>query len=81
VAPATLDAHFGPQCEIHQSEGGALPIVAGEVGTGNRQVTRQVRWYCDRRTIVRLTLERCDETEAQGSYRIDQIAVSIREVR
>ncbi len=81
VAPATLDAHFGPQCEIHQSEGGAPPIVAGEVLPGNHPVERQVRWYCDKRTIVRLSLERCDETGGPSGFRINQIAVSIREAR
>ena len=81
MAPATLDSHFGPQCEIRQSEGGAPPIVAGEVQPGNHPVERQVRWYCDRRTIVRLSLERCEETGAVGGFRINQIAVSIREAR
>jgi hypothetical protein len=82
-----LDQYFGDTCDEHESEGGAQsqagpatelgvppPLLEGDVPLGNQSTVREVRWYCDRRTVLRIVLERCDAS----TFRPVQIAVSTR---
>jgi len=87
LASRELDQHFGDTCEEHETEGGAEsdagaatelgvppPLLEGDVPLGNQPSAREVRWYCDRHTVLRVVLERCDAS----SFRPVQIAVSTR---
>jgi len=71
---ATLASEFGPQCQVNEPEAAGSTAVTGEVPTGNNPTPGEVRWYCDRRTVVRLVIERCGTT---NQFRVRQIAVSI----
>ena|SRR5687767_1256675 len=71
---ATLASEFGPQCKENEPEAAASAAVTDEVPTGNHPTPGEVRWYCDRRTVVRLVIERCGTA---NQFRVRQIAVSI----
>jgi hypothetical protein len=70
---ATLAAEFGPQCKDNEPEAAGTAAVTDEVPLGNNPTPSEVRWYCDRRTVVRLVIERCGTNQ----FRVRQIAVSI----
>jgi hypothetical protein len=87
LASRELDQHFGETCEAHETEGGAQseagaatdlgvppPLLEGDVPLGNQPTVREVRWYCDRHTVLRVVLDRCDAS----TFRPVQIAVSTR---
>lgn len=60
-----LQAQFGAQCRDHEAE---QPGAAEGEG-------RQVWWYCDHRTVVRVVVERCD---GRGNFlRVVQLAVTL----
>jgi hypothetical protein len=71
---AALASEFGPQCKENEPEAAASTVVTDEVPTGNHPTPGEVRWYCDRRTVVRLVIERCGTA---NQFRVRQIAVSI----
>ena len=71
---ATLDGEFGARCKQNEPEAAGSAAVTDEVPTGNHPTPGEVRWYCDRRTVVRLVLERCGTT---NQFRVRQVAVSI----
>jgi hypothetical protein len=71
---ATLDAEFGARCEVNEPEAAGSASVTDEVPMGNNPTPGEVRWYCDRRTVVRLVIERCGKT---NQFRVRQVAVSI----
>jgi hypothetical protein len=71
---ATLDGEFGTRCKENEPEAAGSPAVTDDVPTGNNPTPAEVRWYCDRRTVVRLVIERCSTT---NQFRVRQIAVSI----
>ena len=58
----------------NEPEAAGSAAVTDEVPTGNQPTPGEVRWYCDRRTVVRLVLERCGTT---NQFRVRQVAVSI----
>jgi hypothetical protein len=70
----TLDAEFGTRCKENEPEAAGSVALTDEVPTGNHPTLGEVRWYCDRRTVVRLVIERCGAT---NQFRVRQIAVSI----
>jgi hypothetical protein len=71
---STLADEFGAVCEINEPEAAATVAVTDEVSPGNHPTPGEVRWYCDKRTVVRLVIERCGTT---NQFRVRQIAVSI----
>lgn len=71
---ATLDAEFGPRCKENEPEAAGSPALTSEVPTGVNPTPGEVRWYCDRRTVVRLVIDRCGAT---NQFQVRQIAVSI----
>jgi hypothetical protein len=71
----TLDAHFGAQCNDHESEGGAPPVVTDTLPLGPEPTPGEVRWYCDRRTVLRLLLARCEGTD---TFRVSEVDVARR---
>jgi hypothetical protein len=80
-----LQSHFGPTCDNHESEGGAAAGMSREVPlsgppSGAREVpasvpgtTREVRWYCDKHTVIRILIDRCSATD---TFRVVEIAVA-----
>jgi hypothetical protein len=69
---AALDQHFGDQCTNHQTEGGGSPAMAGDVvGPGAHPTPGEVRWYCDKHTVVRVILARCTGTDSFRATEID----------
>ena len=71
---STLANEFGAVCEINKPEAAASTAVTDDVSLGNHPTPGEVRWYCDKRTVVRLVIERCGTA---NQYRVRQIAVSI----
>ena len=71
---ATLAGEFGEVCEINEPEAAGSAVVTDDVPKGNNPTAGEVRWYCDKRTVVRLVIERCGAT---NQFRVRQIAVSI----
>jgi hypothetical protein len=71
---ATLASEFGPQCKENEPEAAATAALTDEVPLGNHPTPGEVRWYCDKRTVVRLVIERCGAT---NQFRVRQIALSI----
>jgi hypothetical protein len=71
---AMLDREFGGRCQENEPEAAGSATVTDEVPSGNNPTPGEVRWYCDRRTVVRIVLDRCG---AANQFRVRQIAVSI----
>ena len=71
---AMLDGEFGARCKENEPEAAGSAAVTDEVPTGNNPTPGEVRWYCDKRTVVRLVIDRCSAT---NQFRVRQIAVSI----
>ena len=71
---ATLVSEFGAVCEINEPEAAGSAAMNDDVTMGNHPTPGEVRWYCDKRTVVRLVIERCGTT---NQFRVRQIAVSI----
>jgi len=69
-----LREHFGPGCEENEAEAAASPDLTDDPTLGNQPTPGDVRWYCDRRTVVRVVLARCPGT---NTFRVRQLAVSI----
>jgi hypothetical protein len=80
---ATLANEFGAVCEINEPEAAGSAAVTDAVTKndaadddptlGNHPTPGEVRWYCDKRTVVRLVIERC---AGSNQFRVRQIAVS-----
>ncbi len=70
----TLDSEFGARCNENEPEAAGSANVTDEVPAGNNPTPGEVRWYCDRRTVVRIVLDRCGTA---NQFRVRQIAVSI----
>lgn len=47
-----------------------------DITLGNHPTPREVRWYCDHRTVVRVVLERCEGSQAT-LFRVQQLALSV----
>jgi len=71
---ATLDGEFGARCKENEPEAAGSAAVTDEIQPGNQPTPGEVRWYCDRRTVVRIVLDRCGTA---NQFRVRQIAVSI----
>jgi hypothetical protein len=71
---ATLANEFGPVCTENEPEAAGSAAMSDDVTLGNNPTPGEVRWYCDKRTVVRLVIERCGTT---NQFRVRQIAVSI----
>jgi hypothetical protein len=69
----SLDRHFGAQCGAHETEGGATAAMTDEVPTGTQPTPAEVRWYCDKRTVLRVLLQRCAVTD---TFTVSEIAVA-----
>ena len=72
---ATLNDEFGPRCQENEPEAAASAAMTDDVTLGNNPTPGEVRWYCDKRTVVRLVIERCGAT---NQFRVRQLAVSIK---
>lgn len=70
---AALDAHFGEQCADHETEGGASDHMGSALPVGPHPTPGEVRWYCDRHTVLRVVLARC---AAENTFRATEIAVA-----
>jgi len=71
---ATLDHEFGARCKENEPEAAGSAAVTDEVPMGNNPTPGEVRWYCDRRTVVRIVLDRCGTA---NQFKVRQVAVSI----
>lgn len=71
---ATLTSEFGPRCTENEPEAAGSAAMTDDVTLGNNPTPGEVRWYCDKRTVVRLVIERCGTA---NQFRVRQIAVSI----
>ena len=71
---ATLDSEFGPRCQVNEPEAAGSATVTDDVPIGNSATPGEVRWYCDRRTVVRIVLDRCGTA---NQFKVRQVAVSI----
>jgi hypothetical protein len=69
----SLDQHFGAQCAAHETEGGATSTMSDEVLPGTAPTPSEVRWYCDRQTLLRIVLRRCGST---NTFAVGEIAVA-----
>src|SRR4051812_43822354 len=69
--PSTLANEFGAVCEINEPEAAGSAAVTDDVSLGNHPTPGEVRWYCDKRTVVRLVIERCGTA---NQFRVRQIA-------
>lgn len=67
----TLDKHFGAQCANHETEGGAAPTYTGVLTPGAHPTPGEVRWYCDKHTVVRVVISRCSGTDSFHVSEID----------
>lgn len=79
VPRAEIDRQFGKTCTRHESEGGAqpsfeLPAMTDEIEPGIHPTPGEPIWYCDKHTVLRIVLQRC---EASDTFRVSQIAVAI----
>ena len=74
VAMSALRRHFGDTCTEHEAESHASPAMNDDVPMGNNPTSQEVMWFCDQRTVVRLSLARCGTAE---SFKVLQLAVSI----
>ena len=79
VPRAEIDRRFGKTCERHESEGGAqpsfeLPSMSDDVPIGITPTPGEPIWYCDKHTVLRIVLQRCEATD---TFRVSQIAVAI----
>jgi hypothetical protein len=72
---AILSNEFGPRCRENEPEAQATSTMSDDVTTGNHPTPGEVRWYCDKRTVVRIVIERCGTA---NQFRVRQIAVSIQ---
>ncbi|MET0591524.1 MAG: hypothetical protein ABW133_02420 [Polyangiaceae bacterium] len=71
---AILTNEFGPRCQENEPEAAGSAAMNDDVTLGNNPTPGEVRWYCDKRTVVRLVIERCGTA---NQFRVRQIAVSI----
>jgi hypothetical protein len=70
-----LSREFGPRCQENEPEAQATSTMSDDVTTGNHPTPGEVRWYCDKRTVVRIVIERCGTA---NQFRVRQLAVSIQ---
>jgi hypothetical protein len=68
---------FGDVCEVTEAEARGTSNMTSDAAIdptlGNHPTPFEVRWFCDRRTVLRIVIERCEGTNA---FRLKQIAVS-----
>ncbi len=69
----TFDQQFGKECD-HETEGGGSPDMGGALTPGPQPTQNEVRWYCQGRTVMRLVIQRCADTD---NFRIVDVVISL----
>lgn len=74
-----LKAQFGDECKVNEAEAAGTSDMSGgsdDITLGNHPTQGDVHWFCDRRTVVRVVLDRCEPPQA-ALFRVRQIALSV----
>ena len=69
----TFDQEFGKQCD-HETEGGGSVEMGGALTPGAHPTHNEVRWYCPGRTVMRLVIQRCPDSD---NFRIVDVSISL----